>query len=93
MSCAAIGCSHVVVAQEVVVPARVVVHAVEYSGEETGAKIGKVRDNLKSRGYNGGMVITEKDEIAWLFNLRGEGNSSNEGLMKSPLFQSFALSE
>ena len=35
--------------------------------------------------------IIFKDEIAWLFNLRGQGNSNNEGLMHSPLFESFAL--
>jgi hypothetical protein len=24
------------------------------------------------------MVVTERDELAWLFNLRGEGKSTNE---------------
>ena len=32
-----------------------------------------------------------QDEIAWIFNLRGKGSSNNEGLMHSPLFDSFAL--
>ena len=32
-----------------------------------------------------------QDEIAWLFNLRGQGSSNNEGLMHSPLFESFAI--
>ena len=38
-----------------------------------------------------GMVVSEQDEIAWLFNLRGEGNSTMDSLMMSPLFQSIAL--
>ena len=37
------------------------------------------------------MVVSEPDEIAWLFNMRGEGNSTIESLMISPLFQSLAL--
>ena len=37
------------------------------------------------------MVISEPDEIAWLFNMRGEGESIVDSLMVSPLFQSLAL--
>ena len=37
------------------------------------------------------MVVSEPDEIAWLFNMRGEGNSTIDSLMISPLFQSLAL--
>ena len=37
------------------------------------------------------MVISEPDEIAWLFNMRGEGGSILDSLMMSPLFQSLAL--
>ena len=37
------------------------------------------------------MVVSEPDEIAWLFNLRGEGNSTIDSLFISPLFQSLAL--
>ena len=32
-----------------------------------------------------------QDEIAWLFNLRGSGETNNQGLMESPLFESTAL--
>jgi len=35
--------------------------------------------------------VTELDEIAWLFNIRGEGNSHNEGLYHTPTFESIAL--
>lgn len=35
--------------------------------------------------------ILLQDETAWLFNIRGHGTSSNEGLMHSPLFDSVAL--
>ena len=37
------------------------------------------------------MVMSEPDEIAWLFNMRGEGESTLDSLMISPLFQSLAL--
>lgn len=37
------------------------------------------------------MVVSELDEIAWLFNLRGEGESHNEGLFHTPTFQSLSL--
>ena len=37
------------------------------------------------------MVVSEPDEIAWLFNMRGEGNSTIDSLFISPLFQSLAL--
>ena len=43
-----------------------------------------------------GMIISEQDEIAWLFNLRGEGGSiqdtiSLEGSVLTSLFQCLAL--
>ena len=37
------------------------------------------------------MVVSELDEIAWLFNIRGEGGSTLDNLFISPLFQSLAL--
>ena len=49
-----------------------------------------LRDTLQDSQLDA-MVVTEHDEIAWLFNLRGQGQSSNEGLMHSPLFESMAL--
>ena len=38
-----------------------------------------------------GMLVSELDEVAWLFNLRGEGETHNEGLYHSPTFQSLSL--
>lgn len=37
------------------------------------------------------MVVTELDQIAWLLNLRGKGDSLVESLMHSPTFQSMLL--
>ena len=37
------------------------------------------------------MLVSELDEVAWLFNLRGEGETHNEGLYHSPTFQSLSL--
>ena len=53
-------------------------------------KISELRDTLNSSDKTA-MVISEPDEIAWIFNMRGEGESILDSLMISPLFQSLAL--
>ena len=53
-------------------------------------KVSEVRDTLNASEKTA-MVISEPDEIAWLFNMRGEGESILDSLMVSPLFQSLAL--
>ena len=48
----------------------IVVHDLEYAGEDWESKIFQLRGIFDD--YSG-MVVTELDEIAWLFNIRGEG--------------------
>ena len=63
-------------------------HDLEYAGVDWEEK---VRDRLRPKlgeGKYDGMVVTELDEVAWLYNLRGEGSSHNEGLYHSPTFES-----
>ena len=48
------------------------IHPMDYAGEEWEDKIDRVRENLVENNFFG-MVVTELDEIAWLFNIRGEG--------------------
>ena len=78
----------------------------EFAGEAWEDKISRVRENLLENKLFG-MVVTELDEIAWLFNIRGEGeeyceenvrldqnipgSSHNEGLYHTPTFESMAL--
>ena len=53
-------------------------------------KVNDLRSNLEENN-KAAMVVSEPDEVAWLFNLRGEGSSTIDSLMISPLFQSLAL--
>ena len=53
-------------------------------------KINELRQALESIDKTA-MIVSEPDEIAWLFNMRGEGGSTLDSLMISPLFQSLAL--
>ena len=64
--------------------------SIKYAGLEWPQKVQNLRDTLQKLSLDA-MAITEHDEIAWLFNLRGQGESTNEGLMHSPLFESLAL--
>ena len=64
--------------------------SIQYAGLEWPQKVQNLRETLKKSNLDA-MAITEHDEIAWLFNLRGQGESTNEGLMHSPLFESLAL--
>ena len=40
-------------------------------------KVGELRETMEKKGLNA-MVVSEEDEIAWLFNLRGEGETTNK---------------
>ena len=46
-------------------------HALTYAGKSRKEKIGMVRNMLKARGLHS-TVISQLDDIAWLFNLRGD---------------------
>ena len=66
------------------------IQPLEYSGKPWTEKVADLRETLSdSQKY--GMVVSELDEIAWLFNMRGEGGSTVDSLFTSPLFQSLAL--
>merc|ERR1712165_615381 len=47
------------------------VHKLEFAGERWESKVGRLRDSLLETG-NDAMIVTALDEVAWLFNLRGE---------------------
>jgi Xaa-Pro aminopeptidase len=51
----------------------VVVHPIEFSGKWHEAKLLDLRNDLDEVSA-AAMVVSEPDEIAWLFNLRGEGD-------------------
>jgi len=67
-----------------------VIQDMRFAGETWQSKVGRAREELAKRDLFG-MVITERDEVAWLLNLRGEGTSHLEGLFHSPTFQSMIL--
>ena len=55
-------------------PKEVVVHPLPFAGMAHESKIIELRTNLTKDGATA-MVISEEDEIAWIFNLRGEGDN------------------
>jgi len=59
-------------------------HALEFAGESRQDKIARVRQGLEENNADYLLVCT-LDEIAWLFNLRGQDVSFN------PVFVSYAL--
>ena len=61
-----------------------------YAGKKWPEKVQNLRETLQKKNLDA-MVITELDEIAWIFNLRGQGEATHGGLMHSPLFESMAL--
>ena len=57
-------------------PKDIVVHSMEYAGMAFEDKINDLRTELSEKNYEA-MIVTELDEIAWLFNLRGEGETTS----------------
>jgi Xaa-Pro aminopeptidase len=49
---------------------KVIVHPMEYSGKASDDKIADLRKELEKR-KSLGFVVSMLDEIAWLFNIRG----------------------
>ncbi|XP_040576279.1 xaa-Pro aminopeptidase 1 [Lepeophtheirus salmonis] len=67
---------------------RIVEHPLEFAGKERNVKIEEIRKELDEKEYDG-MVVTEEDEIAWLFNLRGEKEIDiNNMVNRNPTFKS-----
>ena len=52
-------------------PQTLVVHPLEYAGKTWQDKVADLRSFLADQGLKG-MVVSEGDEVAWLFNMRGE---------------------
>ena len=52
------------------------VHPLEFAGLAWETKLSDLREKLLVDEEVDWMLVNEKDEIAWLFNLRGEGESS-----------------
>ena len=63
---------------------KVVLHSLEYAGEETKSKIKRLRANLLQL-HADGMLVSALDDIAWLLNLRGSDVHCN------PVFVSYLL--
>jgi Xaa-Pro aminopeptidase len=53
-------------------PKTVVVYPLKFSGKSFEEKLFDLRAIITKSGA-ASMVVSEPDEIAWLFNLRGEG--------------------
>ena len=64
--------------------APVFLHSLEYAGEGVSAKLGSLRKQLKSKLCDS-IVLSALDDIAWLYNLRGNDVNYN------PVFYSFAV--
>jgi Xaa-Pro aminopeptidase len=47
-----------------------VIQDLQFAGEDWEEKVDRLRTNLVENKYFG-MIVTELDEIAWLFNIRG----------------------
>ena len=77
-------------------PQTLVVHPLEYAGKTWQDKLADLRSYLAAQNLKG-MVVSEGDEVAWLFNMRGELRGSNESRTSLyqfyPYFDSVALVE
>lgn len=63
---------------------KVTVHPMEYAGETTVSKLGRIREALRSVGA-GGMLVSALDDIAWILNMRGDDVHCN------PVFVAYLL--
>ena len=59
-------------------PQTLVVHPLEYAGKTWQDKVADLRSYLADQGLKG-MVVSEGDEVAWLFNMRGELQREEDG--------------
>ncbi|KUO54460.1 MAG: X-Pro aminopeptidase [Alphaproteobacteria bacterium BRH_c36] len=62
----------------------IVPHPVSLAGESAADKISAVQARLKTRGLDA-VVLTSRESIAWLFNLRGSD------VKHTPVFSAFAI--
>ena len=64
--------------------AKVVVHPLEYAGEEASSKLERVRAELRQKRADA-LLVTSLDDIAWTLNLRGSDVHCN------PVFVAYLL--
>lgn len=62
----------------------VVIHPLQYAGENVGSKLGRIRTALREK-HADGMLVSALDDIAWTLNLRGSDVHCN------PVFVSYLL--
>ncbi|XP_055925611.1 xaa-Pro aminopeptidase ApepP-like isoform X4 [Argiope bruennichi] len=62
----------------------VFIHDIKYAGQPWEEKVNKLKQVLKDKAANG-TVVTALDEIAWLFNLRGND------IADTPLFKAYSF--
>lgn len=60
------------------------IHPLEYAGETTCEKFGRIRKELERR-HVGGLLVSALDDVAWILNLRGSDVHCN------PVFVSYLL--
>jgi Xaa-Pro aminopeptidase len=63
---------------------KVAIHPLEYAGESTESKIGRIKNELRKMHCDG-MLVSALDDIAWILNLRGTDVHCN------PVFVSYLL--
>ena len=61
---------------------RIVVHPLEYAGEDTASKLSRIRDAVEA-SHADGIMVSALDDIAWVLNLRGNDVHCN------PVFVSY----
>ena len=71
-------------------PRTIVEHDVKYAGKTFEDKIADLRRDLKAENFDT-MILSETDEIAWLFNLKAEGLDNAGKVTFNPWFISMAL--
>ena len=62
----------------------IVAHALQYSGQPSAEKLSAMMEDLRSEGHDG-VVLTSRESIAWLTNLRGSD------VAHTPVFSAYAI--
>lgn len=68
----------------------VIPHPVVFAGKSWQEKVFELRNNLSNLGVDY-LVVSESDEIAWLFNLRAKMEQKQNRLIHSPTFPALAI--
>ena len=65
-------------------------HDERFAGVSWQQKVNTLRTTLREDRFYA-MVVSEPDEISWLFNVKAEGKTNNGGQSTNPFFTSMAL--